>query len=64
MSGSPLSSAAMVASSKAFQLRLNSHMKRSPPSTPIKGLVIANQNGKSSLSRARILMLMRFLLSR
>jgi hypothetical protein len=45
MSDSPLSSAAMVASSKAFQLRLNSHMKRSPHSTPIKGLVIANQNG-------------------
>jgi len=47
---------------RLFTPGADSHTKRSPSSTPIKGLVIANQNGKSSLSRARILMLMRFLL--
>jgi hypothetical protein len=64
MSDSPLSSASIVAWSQGFQPRPNSDTKRSPPTAPIKGLVIANQNGKSSLNRACILMLMRFLLSR
>jgi hypothetical protein len=33
---------------RLFTPRADSHTKRSPSSTPIKGLVIANQNGKSS----------------
>jgi hypothetical protein len=49
---------------EVLQDRPNSHAKNNPATRPIKGLVIANQNGKSSLSRARVSALMGYLLLR
>ena len=41
---------------QAFQNRPNSHAKKNPATSPIKGLVIANQNAKKLLGSGRVWM--------